>query len=86
MEAPRRRVVLELSVGGDSWQDIQFALKSLQTEIAMSGSLSTSCVSGGYSSGWNFTSSEDESITHDSWAEANERYCALLTTTEDQHG
>lgn len=81
MERPRRRVVLKLDLEADSWEDAERALHSLRTEIAMSGSLSKGCVSGGYSSGWHYTTSEDESITHDSWAAANDAYCATLKDT-----
>lgn len=85
-EKPRRRVVLDLNMEGDSWEDIQRGLHSLQTEIAVSGSLSTQCVSGGYSSGWHFTSSEDDTITHDSWSVEIEHYCAALRTKEPIRG
>ena len=82
--AVRRRVVLKLEVGADSWRELQYALNSLATEIAMNGRLSPWAVSGGYSSGWNFTANEDENITHDGWAAANEAFCATLRD-RDEH-
>lgn len=74
MDKPRRRVVVDIKLEGDDWDEIQRALHQLRTEIAMSGSLSTSSVSGGYGSGWIVTSNEDDSITHDSWAAALDAY------------
>ncbi len=76
--APRRRVVIKLEIGADTWEDAQYALNSLANDIAMRRSLPPWSVSGGYSVGWTLSSSEDETITHDSWAEANEAYCAHL--------
>lgn len=78
----RRRIVVDLKIGADSWDDIRGLFRHLETELAMHGRLSKSCVSGGYTSGYILTSDEDESITHDSWAAANEAYCRALKERE----
>ena len=67
-DIPRRRVIVCAKIEGDSWDDIDRAFYQLRTEIAMSGCLSKSSVSGGYNSGWIITSDEDDTITHESWA------------------
>lgn len=77
-KGPRRRVVAEIKVGADSWEDLRHELVHLATEIARHGNLSKWSVSGGYSCGHVITTSEDESVTHDSWAEANEAYVQTL--------
>ena len=68
MEQPRRRIVVLAKFEADSWVALQGQLRSLDTEIAMSGGLSRSSISGGYSSGHIIVSSEDGSIDHDGWA------------------
>ncbi|SLJ86874.1 hypothetical protein SAMN06295987_101397 [Novosphingobium mathurense] len=81
-KAPRRRIVLNLEAGADSWEDLRDLLRRLETELAMRGSLPPSMVSGGYSSGFILTADEDESITRESWAKENEAYCARLKADE----
>lgn len=73
---PRRTYELDLKVGADSLDDLIRYLHSLQIEL-LRGMISSG-VSGGYSAGAVYTLSVDESITHDSWAEANERYVEYL--------
>jgi hypothetical protein len=80
MEKPRRRIELKLTIGADNWDALRGALKSIQTKIAISGSLSTSSVSGGYDSGWIYECSERSEITHESWAEDLNAYLAALST------
>ena len=75
---PRRRVVVKLQIGADSWEELRGIFRGLETRLVVDGRLSATCISGGYSSGYIMESNEDESITHDSWAEANEAYCASL--------
>lgn len=75
-KTPRRRYQLELNVGADSKEDLIGFLRSFQTELYMDR-ISTG-VTGGYSSGGHYKLSIDERITHDSWAEDNERYVEWL--------
>lgn len=77
-KGPRRRVVVEMKIEGDDWSAIQGAFNSLATDIAMRDRLSSSVASGGYSSGYTLVSSEDESITHESWVMALEAYLTRL--------
>lgn len=79
---PRRRIEATLRISADSWRDLQGALRCLETEIAQSGRLSASSVSGGYSFGWIVETSEDESITHDSWAAELHEYLDHLRQSE----
>lgn len=72
--APRRRIEATLRISADSWDDLARALHQLRTEIATDGCLSKSSVSGGYASGWIVETSEDESITHESWAASLDTY------------
>jgi hypothetical protein len=81
---PRRRIVVNLRIGADSWDELRGTFRELETQIAMYGKLSSNAVSGGYSSGYILDSNEDESITHDSWFEANEAYCNTLRAEEIQ--
>lgn len=71
---PRRRIEATLRISADSWDDLAHALHQLRTEIAVDGCLSKSSVSGGYASGWIVETSEDESITHESWAASLDTY------------
>lgn len=79
---PRRRVEATISISADSWDDLRRELNHLATEVARHGSLSKWSVSGGYSTGHIIETSEDETVTHDSWAEANEAYCRALQSSE----
>jgi len=75
-DAPRRRIEATIRISADSWSDMAGALHCLETEIARTGSLSTSSVSGGYSHGWIVETSEDETITHDTWVYSLNAYLA----------
>lgn len=77
-EVPRRRVEVSIKIEADSWDDLRRAIRCIETDLARDGQLSRSSVSGSYSFGWIIESNEREDITHDSWAEANERYCAAI--------
>jgi hypothetical protein len=72
--APRRQVEMLAKISADSWRDLQHHLSHLATEIAMHGKLSASSVSGGYSTGHIIVTSEDGTITHDSWAADLDKY------------
>lgn len=73
---PRRAYELDLKVGADSLDAMIGYLRSFETDLYM-GKISNG-VSGGYSAGSQYTLSIDESITHGSWAEANQRYVDWL--------
>lgn len=78
MKPPRRRVVVNLKIGTDDWQEIRHALRTIETEIALYGELSRNSVSGGVSSGWILTSDEDKTITHETYAAENLGYVQWL--------
>lgn len=80
-KTPRRRIEASIRISADSWDDLRRELNHLATEIASHGMLSKWSVSGGYSTGHIIETSEDETITHDSWAEENEAYCRSLKDT-----
>jgi hypothetical protein len=82
MEKPRRRIELKLTISADNWDALRGALKSIQREIAISGSLSTSSVSGGYHYGWIYECSERPEITHKSFSEDLKVYLAALNKGE----
>jgi hypothetical protein len=71
---PRRRVQISLEIGADSWDHLAASIHCIADDIDRQGKLPPWSVSGGYSSGWHYTVSEDESITHESWAKANDAY------------
>lgn len=73
-KTPRRRVVADIKIQADSWEELQHHLNGLATDIAMYGCLSSNSISGGCSSGHIITTNEDPSITHESWAEDNQAY------------
>lgn len=76
---PRRRVKTTIKIQADSWEDMRGALRCIQTDLAISGGSFSNSVAEGYSFGWIITSDEDETITHESWAEENDLYCIALT-------
>lgn len=73
---PRRAYELDLKVGADSLDALIGYLRSFETDLHM-GKISNGA-SGGYSAGSSYSLSIDESITHDSWAAANDRYVEYL--------
>lgn len=82
--APRRRVEIKISIGADSWEEARWAICQIETDlVANGGKLSPVMVSGGVSVGYNYTASEDETVTHESWREANEAYCRSLSRGDD---
>lgn len=83
---PRRRIVLHADIEADSWEDMRYALQNLADGIAHRGRLSTSVVSGGFSSGFAVTTDEDTSIDHESWRKANDAYVAQLREKEQGSG
>lgn len=75
---PRRRIVFLAKIEADDWKGLEADLWHLSHEIARSGKLSASSVSGGYSSGHIIVTSEDGSIDHDSWAKELDEYLKAL--------
>lgn len=73
-KAPRRRIVAHIKIEADSWDDLETHLSQLAMQIDVEGQLPPTSISGGYSSGHIITTSEDETITHDSWAADLEAY------------
>jgi hypothetical protein len=79
---PRRRIELVLTLGADSWEDAADALFNLAQEIER-GRLRGRAVTGGYSSGHTFESSEDETVTHDSYFAALDEYLSADVGSAD---
>lgn len=81
----RRRVTLSLTIGGDSWKDIQHQLREIDRRI-MEGPI-TSIVSGGYSSNFVAAGAVDESMTGDRYRELLDEWAygsaEEISTTED---
>lgn len=73
---PRRAFRLTLDIEADSREELAAAVRSKALEIDMDQL--TRGVYGGYSSGGTYALDVDESITHDSWADALELYLAEL--------
>lgn len=65
---PRRRIVFIAKIEADDWQGLQAQLRDLETQIVMHDKLPPWSISGGYSSGHIYVTSEDGSIDHDTWA------------------
>lgn len=78
---PHRKIEVELKISADSWRDVQAAFNMLERDIAVSGQLSTSSISGGCSVGWILTSKVDENMTHEIWEGELEAYLADLRAT-----
>ena len=70
---PRRRYVATLKVQADSERDLIGHLFNIATTWDREG-MSRSSVSGGYSSGHIIEVDCDESITHESWEAALQKY------------
>lgn len=70
--APRRAFVFELKIGADTRNDLIGALRQLEFEIG--AEQLTEGTSGGYSSGYTYKLDVDESITHDGYFDALDRY------------
>lgn len=62
----RRRVEIEIKVGGDTWDDALSLLREYANEAVEGGRES---VTGGPSAGGYYKASEDKSITHESYFE-----------------
>jgi len=81
--APRRRVEIKISIGADNWQEARWAIRQIETDLVSNGGkLKPMTISGGCNVGYSYRASEDESITHESWLEANDAYCRSLAHKE----
>ena len=76
MIKPERKVVLDLTIQGDSWDDIIDTLDRITFRIH-EGPI-TSIVSGGYSSGYIATGKENEGQTGDNYRKQNNEYVKQL--------
>lgn len=65
--APRRRVQINLNLGADTWDIAARTLDQIAFEIRRGNWRGPNGCSGGYDSGFTIESSEDESVTHESW-------------------
>lgn len=76
---PRRRIVVKIEIEADTWRDLRAAFRQLETSMVTNreGKLHNH-VSGGYSSGWIVAADEDDSITHESWAENLDAYLKTI--------
>jgi hypothetical protein len=79
---PRRAHVLELKIEADTLHDLIGYLRNFENQLA-AGEI-TRGVSGGYSSGSIYAYSVDETITHDSWAEALNQYLDAIDRRDGQ--
>lgn len=73
-EAPHRACVFELKMGADSRDALIDALREIEFEIAAEMLTEGAC--GGYSAGYTYKLSVDESITHESYFVALDKYLA----------
>ncbi|SDP39414.1 hypothetical protein SAMN04488061_2834 [Filomicrobium insigne] len=81
-DGPRRRIVMIAKIDADDWDSLQVELLHLTRELARHGRLSTSSISGGYSTGHIIVTSEDGSIDHDSWAAELHAYLKTITVQQ----
>lgn len=79
-DEPRRAYVLDLKVQADTLDSLIGYLRTFETDLYMN-KISRG-VSGGYSAGSIYSLDVDETITHDAWAEANQRYVDWLGEEE----
>lgn len=73
---PRRAYVLDLKIEADDLDSLLGYLRSFETDLYL-GRISRGA-SGGYSAGSTYSLDVDNSITHDAWAETNQRYIDWL--------
>ena len=72
-ERPRRRFVLNLKLGADSYEELSSALYNIAREFDRH-EIGKDMASGSPSSGFSLEWSEDESVTHDSYMVAIDEY------------
>lgn len=80
---PRRRVVVTLDLGADSWDEVASALDQIAFEVA-AGKMRGSACSGGPSSGYTWSANEDESVTHETYFEALDKYLSHVERLEEK--
>lgn len=70
---PKRRIQIRLELGADSWEHAAEALRSIALEIDQ-GYCRGESVSGGYTSGYVCSATEDPSVSHESFTKALMEY------------
>lgn len=78
---PRRRVILLAAIEADTRRDLAGHLNNLGRQIEIDGFKGVG-ISGGYSAGHIAVLTEDEAITHDSWAAALDAYLKQVAERE----
>ena len=81
LKPPKRKITLTASIGGDSWENVSDALRSIADRIDHEGPI-TQLVSGGYDSGYWVTATENPEQTGDKYREDNRLYCQSLKNQE----
>ena len=76
-KGPERRVVLEVKIGGDSWEDVADTLAQIEQRILIEGPI-ISIVSGGYTSGYVAIGRENPDQSGDKFRTENAEYVASL--------
>jgi hypothetical protein len=79
-DIPRRAYKLDLKVEADSLDSLIGYLRSFEANL-QKGKIIRG-VMGGYSAGSTYRLDVDETITHDAWAEANQRYVDWIVEEE----
>lgn len=80
-ERPRRRFVLKLSLGADSYEEMTSALYNIAREFDRR-EIGKDMASGSPSSGFSLEWSEDESVTHDSYMAAIDEYLGTQSSND----
>lgn len=80
LEQPKRRYVMKLEIGADTFRDLLGRLNSIQFDLerAIEGELDRdySAVSGGYDAGWVLGIKFDPTMDHDRYVEVLNAYLA----------
>lgn len=74
MEAPKRKHVVHIEIGADSWQDVLMALRQIQFDIDTHEPGNVSIVSGGYSCGYTVKDEFYPEQTHDNYFEQSQEW------------
>ena len=77
MKKPERRIVLQITIGADSWSDAAEAVNSIAERIEREGPITT-LISGGWSSGYVADGKENENQTGDNYRIENAEYVKQL--------
>lgn len=77
MERPERKIVLDVKIQADSWEDIASVFEALSDRIDREGPI-TQLVSGGYSSGYSVTGKVNPEQTGENYRAQNDEYVKQL--------